>query len=86
MTCLLCPILAKSSNLNESVSDEKANYNYLDLSRPFLKLFRDYFRKMKDLRKFFSVFIEHSIFSRIMGLYMHTDSVRFDLLTSIELR
>ena len=36
------------------------------------------------MRKFFSVFIEHSIFSRIMGLYMHTDSVRFDLL-AIEL-
>ena len=80
MTCLLCPISAKSSNWSESVSDEKANYNYLDLSRPFLNLFRDYFRKMNDVRKFFSVFIEHSIFSRIMGLYMHTDSVRFDLL------
>ena len=26
------------------------------------------------------VFIEHSRFSLIMGLYMHTDSVRFDLM------
>ena len=36
------------------------------------------------MRKFFWFFIEHSIFSHIMGLYMHTDSVRFDLL-AIEL-